>query len=105
MPIDLSNHKWPERDDEMRSKPEAGELSNSAYRTFVSEGSLYVKAINFNGLMRAIPRECSKITAMGFEDDVVYGATSGEQSWLFQYALRSYREADRKSTRLNSSHT
>lgn len=93
MPIDLSNHKWPERDTEIRSKKEGLELIGSANKTFVSEGALFVRTIDFNGQMRAIPRECSAITAMGFEDNLIYGATRGEQSWLFQYALLSYREA------------
>jgi len=93
MPIDLSNHKWPVRDEEMRSKPEASELVASARRTFVSEGALYVRAIDFNGQMRAIPRECSAITAMGYDDGIVCGATAGEQSWLFIYTLLSYGEA------------
>jgi hypothetical protein len=93
MPIDLSNHKWPVRDIELRSKPESGELTHSAYKTFVSEGALYVRTIDFNGQMRAIPRESSMITAMGYDDHMVYGATKGEQSWLFQYALLSFREA------------
>jgi hypothetical protein len=30
---------------------------------------------------------------LGLGDNVVYGVTSGEQAWLFQYALRSYCEA------------
>ncbi len=93
MPIDFSTRTWPQRDRERMSKPEAGLLAGSASRTFVSEGALTVKAIDFGGQMRAIPRECSAITALGLADGVVYGATSGEQSWLFQYALRSYCEA------------
>ncbi len=93
MPIDLSNHKWPVRDKGVPSKPGGGELIGSAYKTFVSEGALYVRNIDFNGQMRAIPRECSAITAMGHENGVIYGATRGEQSWLFQYALLSYHEA------------
>ncbi|MCD6350805.1 MAG: hypothetical protein J7M26_01690 [Armatimonadetes bacterium] len=92
MPLDLSNREWPRRDPELRGKPETGRLVASARKTFVSEGAVYVKAIDFNGLMRPIPRNSSAITSLALRGEVVYGATSGEESWLFQYALTSFRE-------------
>ncbi|HOM81923.1 MAG: hypothetical protein GX785_16045 [Armatimonadetes bacterium] len=93
MPLELSNRTWPQRDPVLQGKPETAELVRSAARTFVSEGALVCKEINFNGQMAPLPRESSAITSLAMTDGCVYGATSGEESWLFQYALLPYCEA------------
>ena len=93
MPLDLKMRSWPDRDPALRGKPETGKIVGSASRTFVSEGGLVVKAVDFNGRMAPIPRESSAITSLAPGDGLLYGATSGEQSWLFQYAFTPHREA------------
>lgn len=93
MPLDLNSRTWPKRDPALHGKPETGMLVGSAGRTFVNEGSVLVKAINFNGMAAPIPRESSMITSFALGEGFLYGATSGEQSWLFQYAYLSSCEA------------
>lgn len=93
MPLDLSDRQWPERDTETRSTREGWELVRSARATFVGEGALIARAIDFGGQMRALPRESSAISALGYDNGAVYGATRGEASWLFQYLLPSYTDA------------
>jgi hypothetical protein len=93
MPLDLTGRKWPSHDPALRGKPEMGRIVASAWKTFVGEGAVMVKEINLNGQMAPIPRESSRITSLAMGDGALYGVTSGEESWLFQYALTSFREA------------
>ncbi|MDH7570990.1 MAG: hypothetical protein QHJ73_15545, partial [Armatimonadota bacterium] len=93
MPLDLSKKQWPRRDPIYRGKPETAELAGSARKTFVHEGALTCKAVDFNGQMAPLPRESSAITSLAWMEGCVYGATSGEEAWLFQYAYLPYCEA------------
>jgi len=92
MPIDLSKKKWPDKNLSNAQKKESSALIHSASRTFVCEGNLYVRTVNTNGQVKEIDRENSKITALGYNGEAVYGATTGEKSILFLHSLESHCE-------------
>ena len=87
--IDLSQKKFPDREKEMEKKRRGRAIHNSAFDTFVKEGSLYVRSINCNRQIKDIDFYSSNITTLAYSNGYIIGATSGEKSVIFLQVLRS----------------
>ena len=87
--IDLSQKKFPDREREMKKKKIGRPIHNSAFDTFVKEGSLYVRSINCNRQIKDIDFYSSNITTLAYNNGYIIGATSGEKSVIFLQVLHS----------------
>ncbi|MBQ7256652.1 MAG: hypothetical protein IJS60_03045 [Abditibacteriota bacterium] len=87
--IDLSQKKFPDREREMNKKKIGRPIHNSAFDTFVKEGSLYVRSINCNRQIKDIDFYSSNITTLAYNNGYIIGATSGEKSVIFLQVLHS----------------
>jgi len=97
MKTDLENKQFPlRRDEDPRYKGKGaavGKVVRESARTFVTEGYLLTKALNFGGMNRPIPAGECAITSLTLAGDIIYGATSGTQAHLFQYQYQPHQEA------------
>ncbi len=87
--IDLSQKQFPDREREMNKKKIGRPIHNSAFHTFVKEGSLYVRSINCNRQIKDIDFYSSNITTLAYSNGYIIGATSGEKSVIFLQVLHS----------------